>query len=279
MVILRPDPLQVLMFRVDNPKSRATDTTTKTSMKRLFWDLETSPNVVLAFRAGYDVVINHDAIVKERKIICVGYKWEDEKDAHVIRWDRNQDDKILLKKFLAIANGADEMVAHFGDRFDIPWFRTRCLIHDLDPLPPYKTIDTKQWASKNFYFNSAKLDYLADVLGYGRKTKMEFGDWKKIVMEKDQAALDKMCSYCARDVKLLEKVYKRFAPNVKVKSHVGVLAGQDKASCSHCGNPAVVRSKIRVTSNGTVQHQMRCNSCRSYSTISDSAYKAFINGV
>jgi hypothetical protein len=54
-------------------------------VRRLFWDIETSPNVVLAFRAGYDVVINPDAVVAERKIICIGYKWEGEKKVTVLR--------------------------------------------------------------------------------------------------------------------------------------------------------------------------------------------------
>ena len=58
-------------------------------VKRLFWDIETSPNIVLAFRTGFDLTINYDVIIHERKIICIGYKWEGDKKIIVLRWDKN----------------------------------------------------------------------------------------------------------------------------------------------------------------------------------------------
>lgn len=258
--------------------SKSEKTSTQPSrVKRLIWDIEVSPNIVLAFRAGYDQNINHDAIVLERKVICIGYKWEYDDETHILVWDKDQDDKELLRKFLRIANEADELVAHYGDRFDLPWFRGRCLIHGFEPLPSYKTVDTKSWASKHFEFNSNKLDYLADVLGYGKKTKMEFDDWKKILMDKCQSSLKKMCDYCMRDVVLLERVFHRLQPYMKPKTHAGVFSGGEKWTCSHCGGDDLVRSKIRVTSTGTIQHQMKCSCCGSYSTISDSTYNKFID--
>lgn len=244
-------------------------------LKRLFWDIETSPNVVLAFRAGYDINIQHDAIIHERKVICIGYKWEGEKKVYVLRWSADQDDKEMLRDFLLVANEADELVAHFGDRFDLPWFRTRCLLHRLEPTPAYKTVDTKAWASKYFYFNSNKLDYLSRVLGHGGKEKMEFEDWKEIVLHNCPKALDKMCHYCGVDVEKLEKVYRDLAACVKPKTHAGVFAGKDKWTCPRTGSLNVERSKKRVTASGTIQHQMRNKEDGSYFTISDTAYKQF----
>ncbi len=228
-------------------------------IKRLFYDLETSPNVVLAFRAGYDLNIEHNAIISERKIICVGYKWEGDARTHILRWDADCDDRSLLVDFLKIASEADELVAHFGDRFDLPWVRTRCLIHGLEPLPFFKTIDTKAWASKNFYFNSNRLDYLGKVLGFGGKDKMEFDDWKEIVLNTSKFHMDKMCRYCAKDVIRLEQVFSKLKCCVKPKTHAGVFAGGEKWSCAHCGSENVAVSKRRVTANGTVQYQMKCN--------------------
>ena len=79
------------------------------SIKRLYLDLETSPNVVLSWRVGYDLRIDCDNIIKERAIICAGYKWEDDKEARIITWDKKQDDKELLKQVIAIAATADEI--------------------------------------------------------------------------------------------------------------------------------------------------------------------------
>lgn len=253
----------------------ANKTPIKAKVKRLFWDIETSPNICLAFRAGYDLVINHDAIISERKIICIGYKWEGDKKVTVIRWDKNQDDKAMLREFLKIANEADELVHHFGDRFDLPWFRTRCLVHGFEPLPTYKTIDTKMWASKYFYFNSNKLDYIAKFLGSDGKHKMEFSDWKDIVMLKCQKALDKMCNYCGKDVVELEWVYHKIKFCVKPKSHAGVIAGLDKWTCPRDGSKNVYLSKLKVSSAGTKTYQMQCKICGGYYSISESAYRDY----
>lgn len=244
-------------------------------IKRLFYDIEVSPNIVLAFRAGYDQIINHDAIIQERKIICIGYKWEGEKDVNVLRWSRDQDDRHLLAAFLSIASEADELVAHFGDRFDLPWIRTRALLLRLDPLPFFKTIDTKAWASKNFYFNSNKLDYLSSVLGHGRKLETDFGLWKRVLIDNDKKSLDYMCKYCGVDVIKLEKVYHDFAPLIKPKTHAGVVAGRDKWTCPRCGSMNVHKYRTRVSASGTVTHQMKCNEDGSFFTISDSVYKAY----
>jgi len=244
-------------------------------IRRLVWDIETAPCLVLAFQTGFQVNVNYDGIVQERRIICIGYKWEHEKKVHVLRWDENQDDKAMLVKFLDVLNSADEAIAHYGDRFDLPWVRTRCLVHGLEPLPLYKTIDTKAWASKYFYFESNKLDYLSKVLGYGGKLKTDFDLWKDIVLHKSKQAMDKMCRYCAVDVLKLEKVYKRLRACVKPKSHVGVMNGNENHSCPHCGGDHSEYFRKRVSASGVVQHQRRCLTCKSYFVISDSANKKY----
>jgi predicted PolB exonuclease-like 3'-5' exonuclease len=253
----------------------AKTTTPVAKVNRLFWDIETSPNIVLAFRAGYDLTINHDAIIHERKIICIGYKWEGDKKVTVIRWDKNQNDGEMLRKFMAVANEADELVHHFGDRFDLPWFRTRCLLNGLEPLPPYKTLDTKMWASKYFYFNSNKLDYISQVLGHGGKEKMEFDDWKRIVMLNCKRSLDKMCHYCGVDVEKLEKVYHDLKFCVKPKSHAGVMAGLDRWTCPRDGSKNVYLSKTKISSSGYKSYQMKCNDCGGYFTINESAFRDY----
>ena len=234
-------------------------------IKRLFWDIETSPNVVLSWRVGYKINIDNDNILKERAIICIGYKWEHEKHARVLTWNRKQDDKPMLQRFLRIANQSDEMIAHNGDSFDLPWFLTRCAFHGIHTFPTYKTADTLQWARRKFYFNSNKLNYIAQYLGIGSKIKTEFGLWKDICLRHDSSALKKMSVYCARDVELLEQVWKRLSALVSHKTHAGVLGGAEKWTCPHCSSEDVKRSKTKVTAAGTVQYQMQCKCGRYYS--------------
>lgn len=243
-------------------------------IRRLLWDIETAPNVVYSWRIGYNINLSMDNIIKERKIICIAYKWEQGDRVTVLRWDQNQDDRSMLKEFLAVANEADELIAHYGDNFDMPWFRARCLIHGLEPLPLYKTVDTKAWASKYFYFNSNKLDYLSKVFGYGGKLETNFKLWLDVMAGK-KSALDYMCKYCGKDVERLQEVWNKLRLAVRPKTHIGVFGGGDKWQCAHCGSTNVRLSKRRVTPSGSVQYQMVCNDCGGYYQISGQAYKDY----
>lgn len=245
-------------------------------IRRLFWDIETSPNIGLFWRAGYKLNIDSDNIIKERAIICIGWKWEGEKEAHILHWDDNQDDKAMLTEFLKVANEADEIIHHNGDKFDMPWFKTRCLYHGLIPLPDYKTSDTLQWCRRKLYFNSNRLNYVAQFLGLGGKLKTEFGLWKDILLNKCPEAMTKMCRYCKRDVILLEEVWKRLSQVVNHKTHAGVLAGGEKWTSPRDGNTNVKLNKTRVTANGTRQFQFQDKTNGIYYTINEAAYRAYL---
>jgi uncharacterized protein YprB with RNaseH-like and TPR domain len=116
-------------------------------IRRLFWDIETSPNVCLSWRTGFKINLDPDNIIKERAIICICYKWEGNKKVYSIEWDRG-DDRQLVEDFAVVAAEADELVAHNGDSFDIRWFNGRNALHDLPPLPEYKTVDTYRIARR-----------------------------------------------------------------------------------------------------------------------------------
>jgi len=245
-------------------------------VKRLFWDIETSPNIVLSWRVGRKVNIDSDNILKERAIICIGYKWQHERRPHVLVWDKNQNDRDMLRKFLKVANEADEMVAHNGDGFDMPWFLTRCMFHGIDTFPAYKTADTLQWARRRLYFNSNRLNYLGKYLGLGEKLHTEFGLWKAICLDSCPKSLARMSRYCAQDVALLERVWGRLSKTAPVKTHSAVLSGGAKWQCPACASEDVHKNKTRVTAAGTKQHQMQCNDCGRYYHVSHPAFEDYI---
>ena len=230
--------------------------------------------MVYSWRIGSQINLSHYNIIQERKIICIGYKWEGESNRTVLTWDSRHDDKAMLQRFLPVANEADEIIAHYGDGFDMPWFRTRCLFHGLEPLPLYKTVDTKAWASKYFYFNNNKLDYIGDFLGLGKKYDTNFKLWID-VMNGCRKSLAYMAKYCGRDLDQLEKVWNRLRVCVRTKTHAGVFAGLAKWTCAHCGDRDVIVKKRRVTASGTIQWQMQCQKCGGYYSISDQARKDY----
>lgn len=241
----------------------------KTKRRRLFFDCETSPNIGLFWQAGYKQRIDYNNIIKERAIICICYKWEDEKQVYSFNWDGKQNDKKMLQDFIKVANQADEIVGHNGDKFDMAWVRTRCLFHGIPMFPTYTTIDTLKISRSKFKFNSNRLDYIASFLGIGKKIKTEFNLWKDIVLRNDKPAMDRMVKYCKQDVILLEKVYTGLKGHVEPKTHYGVLFGQDRGSCPECGSDQLEIVRRRSTVTGLKKIQYKCKTCSRYHSKTD----------
>jgi DNA polymerase elongation subunit (family B) len=246
-------------------------------IKRLFFDIETSPNIGFFWSAGYKINISYENIIQERAIICICYKWADDDKIHSLSWDKNQSDKSLLEKFIEIANEADEIVGHNGDKFDLPWVRTRCLYHKIPVFPNYTTVDTLKQARSKFRFNSNKLDYIAQFLNLGGKISTSYDLWKNIVLHKDDNALKQMVEYCKQDVNLLEQIYNLLSSYFPAKTHHGIVLGCGKESCPECGSKSMKFSKKRFTAAGTPRYQLRCNDCGKFHTVSEKIYEKSIN--
>lgn len=241
--------------------------------KRLFYDIETSPNIAVVWRAGYKLQVSPESIIKERAIICISYKWEGG-NVKTLTWDKNQCDKKMLTKFVKIINKADEIVAHNGDKFDVKWIKGRCLFHRI-PIPTsFVTVDTCTQARKHFLFNSNKLDYLGQFLKVGKKHETGgFGLWMDILLNRDQAALDKMVAYCEQDVLLLERVYNEMKGYIDVKFNYAVKNGDGKYCCPECGSSNVKVNKTTTTAMGTIRRQMWCyKECGRFYTVSNKVY-------
>lgn len=245
-------------------------------IKRLIWDIETSPNIGFFWKSGFKLFVPPSNIIREKAIICICYKWEGQKAVHSLTWDEG-DDRQMIEDFAPIMEQADELVAHNGDRFDLKWFNAQCLRHNVVPPLQPKTIDTLVIARRRFYLNSNRLDYLAHLLlGYG-KIHTDFDLWRDIVIDNDLAALRKMVTYCKEDVRIVELIYEKLSGYHEPKSHAGVMAGLPKWTCAHCASRDVRRKKRRVTARGTVQHSMVCNDCRKHSTVNNVDYANFID--
>jgi DNA polymerase III epsilon subunit-like protein len=234
--------------------------------KRLFLDSNQVPNIGFFWDAGYKKNIPYGNIIHERKIICICYKWAGEKRVHSLTWDTKQNDKAMLQSFIKITNEADEIIGHNGDRFDLPWIRTRCLFHGISVMPKFVTLDTLKQARSKFRFNSNRLDYIAKYLGLGSKLHTEFDLWRKIVLNKDKKALDYMVKYCKEDVVLLEKVYDKMANHIEPKVHHGVVKEKHRYTCPECGGDHYTLVKYRITAQGYRREQRQCQECGKYHT-------------
>jgi len=240
-------------------------------MKRLFWDIETSPNITYSWGIG-KVYLSHENIIKERAIICICWKWGDSKKVHSLTWN-NGDDKEMVTKFLPVLMEADEAVAHYGDKFDIKWFNTQCLMHGLI-VPEIKTVDTYIICRRRFKFNCNRLDYIGYRLFGEGKIRTDYQLWKD-VDQGNKKALKYMVTYCKGDVGLLERVWGKVQKFHKPKSHVGVMLNRDKWTCPECGSKHVHTNKTYATTAGSVRYGMMCKSCGRYYTIPSASHSRY----
>ena len=247
--------------------------------KRMYFDIETSPNIGIFWRSGYNMTVTPDSIIQERAIICVCWKWEGEDEIHSLRWDKNHSDKKLLKKFIKELEKSSEAIAHNGDRFDLKWLRTRALFHGVNMNHTYDTIDTLKLAKSGFYFNSNKLDYIAKFLGVGAKMSTGGLDlWKKVCLENCEESLNHMVEYCKMDVQVLEAVHQKLNPYTKGKVNYAVLKGGEKFECLECGKLGQYK-QMRTTLHGTIKHVMQCSDrkhCRKTWTINNKTYQEYL---
>lgn len=241
-------------------------------VRRLFFDIETSPCLGWFWRPEYQTNLNYNNVIEDAKIICICYKWGGDKKTYSLTWDSKQNDKKMMRDFIKVLNQANEIVGHNSDRFDIKWIRTRCLIHDIDIMPEYTSIDTLKEARKGFMFPSNRLDAIGRYTKTGKKIKTTGELWYDVWVKNDRAALGKMVKYCTQDVVLLEAVYNKMQKHIKPKHSIA----EDRASCPRCNSANVGVNANKVSAAGVRYKQMQCKVCGTYFKVSERAFNKAI---
>ena len=246
--------------------------------KRLFYDIETSYNIVKSWRIGFNINLNMEDIIQERAIITIAYKWEGEEDVTVLSWDKGCDKKII-EDFVKVMSEADELVGHNVDRYDTKFIMARALKHNISVLPKYQSTDTLKLAKKHFMLNSNKVDYIAQYLGIGHKTKHRgLSMWDDIILRNDPKALEEMIEYNVQDVFLTEQVYHKLMEYSLPKvNHASKQTG-DKHTCPQCGSDHAELHKTYISGTGTKTRLMNCLNCSTNFTINNTNYTKFYEG-
>ena len=211
------------------------------SPKILYWDLETSLELVAVFQLAKNDWIDPASLVTERYIICGSWKWDGDPKVHSVsvlddpkRYASDPyDDRHVVETLHNVMSAADVIVAHNGDNFDTKYLKTRILFHGLAPLPPIASIDTYKVAKSTFMFNANRLNYIGGLLKVGQKKPTTNGLWMR-VLKGEKTAIKEMVAYNKQDVLLLERVFKKLQPYVA--THINrQLFGQTKG-CPRCGS-------------------------------------------
>lgn len=225
--------------------------------KILFYDIETSPNIVTTFSIKDKNPIHHQNIQKERYIICASYKWAGDSKVYSYKVDYKDpaNDRKILEELSEAFEQADSVAAHYGDGFDILFINSRLAFYNMKPLAPALQIDTYKMAKQKFLFNSNKLDYLGQYLGFGNKKSIGYSTWLGC-LNGNKKDIDYMVAYNKHDVVLLEKVYDRLKVYCKPKVNHTLFYG----NCIRCGGNGLKKRGFNISKVKKTQ-RYQCTNC------------------
>lgn len=234
--------------------------------KILILDIETAP--IRAYVWGlWDQNVGLSQIISNWFMLSWAAKWlgEEEVYSDVLTPDevKEENDKRISERLWKFLDEADIIIAHNGDRFDMPKIRSRFLMNGLFPPSSYKQIDTLKVARQEFGFASNKLDGLAKLLGHEAKHTTTFELWADC-MKGNIDALNFMEKYNIQDIYVLENVYLSVRPYIKGHPNLDLYTDSDESHCPSCGKNTlrIVTDKFFYTQS--VRYQVhRCSSCNS----------------
>ncbi len=231
--------------------------------KILLFDIETAANVGSFWRNPWQTSIIRT--IHQTYMISWSAKWLGGK--HITRSLPDykgykpgaRDDKELCVELHAILEQADMVIAHNGNRFDIPYSKGRFLVHGLEPVKQFSQYDTRAAAKRHFGFTSNKLDDIARTLNLGTKIAIHYEIWEGCEAG-DKKAWATMVKYNKHDVTLLEQVYLIFRKWDNAHPNLNAMTGEDRPACPVCQSEQVWVRGHSYTKTGR-RRQWSCRVC------------------
>lgn len=199
------------------------------------------------------------------QLLCFGYKWYGEKEAHVLdvtqhkkEWKRDHhSDKALLAAVRPIMAQADVIVGHYSTRFDLRYLNSRLLHHKMKPVvfKGKHRQDTWMLAKDNLAMHSNRLNELALFLGKEEKDRTDVKWWYGAVSG-DASCIKKLSKYCKQDVQVLEQVWTELIPFAS-------LPTMYKEGCPSCGSKQHISNGRRFEGKSEYT-RLQCTSCGSW---------------
>ena len=127
------------------------------------------------------------------------------------------EDSRVVETCIATMLEFDRVVGHYSTYFDIPFLRTRALIHGLEFPGVGELYHTDTWkmARKSLCLHSNRQAVVAESL-YGStvKTRISHPDWRKAMMGNAES-MKEVLDHCEKDVQDLKKNYETLLPFCK----------------------------------------------------------------
>lgn len=247
-------------------KKVITNTPAHPSLKTLVLDIETSPFTAYSYNR-WQVNIS-DAMRRDDDItiLSYAYKWIG-KDKVYYEENRKGCDKTILEELSKVLNEADIVIGHNMQRFDAPMINTRLAMNGLNPVSPYRVIDTLKIAKKHYRFERNTLDWVAKSLDCNRKLEHKnfpgISIWIEMLHGNDEAwATNK--EYNKMDVIVTEEVYMKMRPFTKPHPSVAIGSNSLTKRCVSCGSKNVHEDGFTYTNSSKFQ-RYKCTDCQSFS--------------
>lgn len=230
--------------------------------KILLLDIETNPIEALVWDV-WKQDIHPEQIKKDWSILCWSAKWLFEPKvigASVLPQEAvAHEDRSVLMRLWELMNEADVIVWHNGNDFDRKKINTRFFVENYPKPMYYQSIDTLKVAKENFSLTYNKLDWIASVIGVGRKIETSFKWWKECEAGNKQY-LDLMLKYNNQDIHLEEEVYLRLRPWMEKHPNMNLYANMVGDCCPTCGSNNLNWKGKYATGLGLYK-AFRCEEC------------------
>lgn len=230
--------------------------------KILILDIETLPINADVWGTRKQYIQPHQ-IRKDWSIVCWSAKWlfgTEKFGEHVSGKEAiNREDKSILGGIWTLLNEAQIVITQNGNEFDLKRLNTQFLINGFPKPMYYKSVDTYKVLTENFAFTYNKLDWVADVLGIGRKVQTNFHWWKECADGKVDY-IRKMLEYNHHDVALTEELYLKLRPWISNHPNLNLFSLVNVHTCPNCGNSHVTWDGLYQTPLGLYK-AFRCQKC------------------
>jgi DNA polymerase elongation subunit (family B) len=235
-----------------------------TSAKVLILDIETAPISAYVWGIWNQNVGTHQ-IQSDWFCLTWAAKWLFEDKVYSAKLKPKevleQDDKRIIEGIWKLVNEADIVIAHNGEKFDMPKLNSRFIINGLNPPLPYQQIDTLKHIRRQFGFTSNKLDYVNKLLNLERKKETNFELWERC-MKGNANALSEMEDYNVQDVRILEETYLMIRAWIKPHPNMGLFILDEKEHrCPNCGSAELEIMGKTYNTPANVYELMRCSNC------------------
>lgn len=230
--------------------------------KILILDIETAPNIAYVWGA-WKQNVGQNQWLKKSHIMSVAWKWLDGDEILYLE-NRKSDDRNIVKAIYELLDEADIVVAHNGNKFDIPVIIGRGVVHGFNPPSPYFVVDTLLVARKELRLVSNSLANLCEELNLSRKKSHKkypgFELWLGC-LRGDDAAWDEMREYNIHDVISLEELYLRLRPYMRNHPNVARVNEQGEVACAKCGSTNIEYRGYYYTKAGLCYRRFVCKDC------------------